>query len=116
MIALPGEVLMDRKSIVAAIVAVFSVCGLLRAEPPVVASVGAETAASLPQIVPPTLGRVAEELPDPLAFFQKLVDRYRKLTTYRDTAQIVEITERQGEAPKRVEKQIACEIEDGESG
>lgn len=108
---------MGRRSIVAGLVVVLSICGLLRAESPDVALAGAGAAESVPPVnlaPQPTLGRIAEELPDPLAFFQKLVDRYRRLTTYRDTAQIVEITQREGEAPKRVEKRIACEIDGGE--
>lgn len=50
---------------------------------------------------------------DPVSFFQKLVDRYHHLDAYKDTASVVQLTQRQGEESSRVETQIACEISDG---
>ncbi|UCD74216.1 MAG: hypothetical protein JSV91_10545 [Phycisphaerales bacterium] len=105
---------MGGRSVLVGTVTVLALSAPLNAEQKDVLSTEAEGARCPQPAEQPTLGRVGEELPDPLAFFQKLVERYRRLTTYRDTAQIVEITERQGQAPKRVEKRIACEIEDGE--
>ncbi len=58
----------------------------------------------------------AERSDDPLdadAFFAALVERYRGLTAYRDTAEVVQVTRRDGEEPHRVETRIACVIEDG---
>src|SRR5262245_48742671 len=50
---------------------------------------------------------------DPSAYFQKVVERYRSLITYRDTAHVVQVTQREGEEANRVETQIACEVADG---
>lgn len=58
--------------------------------------------------------RQPPEYPGPVAFFEQLVDRYRRLTGYRDTTSIIEITERAGQLPERVEKRVACAIRDGE--
>ncbi len=50
-------------------------------------------------------------LEDPPAFFDKLVERYRALDVYRDTARLVQVTERPGEEPHRLETRIACTLE-----
>jgi len=50
---------------------------------------------------------------DPATFFQRIVERYHHLEAYKDTASVVQITQRQGEESSRVETQIACEISDG---
>lgn len=50
-------------------------------------------------------------LPDPGVFFDRLVERYRGLDAYRDTAEVVYVTEREGEEPRRVESRIVCEIQ-----
>ena len=47
------------------------------------------------------------------AFFTALAERYRSLTAYRDTVEVVQVTRREGEEPHRVETRIACVIEDG---
>ena len=49
---------------------------------------------------------------DALAFFQSLVDRYRRLVAYEDVADVVQITTRPGEEPQRVETRIAVTIQD----
>lgn len=51
---------------------------------------------------------------DPAAMFQQLVERYRSLSTYRDHAQLVQVTCRDGAETDRVEAQIVCEIDHGE--
>lgn len=51
---------------------------------------------------------------DPACFFQYLVQRYHDLDVYQDISTVVQVTERQGESPQRVETRIACEVEDGE--
>ena len=51
---------------------------------------------------------------DPACFFQYLVQRYHDLDVYQDIATVVQVTERRGESPQRVETRIACEVEDGE--
>ncbi len=50
-------------------------------------------------------------LEDPPAFFDELVQRYRALDVYRDTARLVQVTERPGEEPHRLETRIACVLE-----
>ncbi len=58
----------------------------------------------------------AERSDDPLdadTFFAALVERYRGLTAYRDTAEVVQVTRRDGEEPHRAQTRIACVIEDG---
>lgn len=50
---------------------------------------------------------------DPLAFFDRLVERYRKLHFYKDSARVVQVTNRDGEETNRIETQITCEIADG---
>ena len=50
---------------------------------------------------------------DPVAFFQSLVERYHGMATYKDTASVVQITQRDGEEANRVETQITCEVADG---
>ncbi|MEE9294117.1 MAG: hypothetical protein V3W34_04010, partial [Phycisphaerae bacterium] len=49
---------------------------------------------------------------DALAFFQSLVDRYRRLVAYEDVADVLQITTRPGEEPQRVETRIAATIQD----
>ncbi|MCH8211820.1 MAG: hypothetical protein IIB99_10690 [Planctomycetes bacterium] len=49
---------------------------------------------------------------DARAFFQSLVDRYRRLVAYEDVADVVQITTRPGEEPQRVETRIAATIQD----
>ncbi len=50
-------------------------------------------------------------LEDTPAFFDELVRRYRALDAYRDTARLVQVTERPGEEPHRLETRIACTLE-----
>jgi hypothetical protein len=62
----------------------------------------------------PAEERLASSLKiDPLFFFQQLVERYRGLNLYRDVVNVVHVTQREGEEPKRIETQIACEVADG---
>ncbi len=49
---------------------------------------------------------------DARAFFQSLVDRYRRLVAYEDVADVVQITTMPGEEPQRVETRIAATIQD----
>jgi hypothetical protein len=49
---------------------------------------------------------------DPDAFFQSLVQRYKGLNLYRDTARLVQVTTRGGEEASRVETEIGCEMRD----
>ena len=48
---------------------------------------------------------------DPLAFFERLVERYRVLSAYEDISRVVQITTREGQNPHRVETRIACKID-----
>ncbi len=50
---------------------------------------------------------------DPQAFLDEVIDRYRRLVAYEDTARVVQVTMREGEDPQRVETRIACTIEQG---
>lgn len=50
---------------------------------------------------------------DPVCFFEKLIARYRCLEAYEDIARVIQITQRSGEKPLRVETLIGCEIQDG---
>src|SRR5688572_7516466 len=50
---------------------------------------------------------------DPTEFFDRLVDRYRKLHFYKDSSRIVQVTNRDGRESNRTETQINCEIADG---
>jgi hypothetical protein len=54
-----------------------------------------------------------EEVIDPVCFFEMLIARYRCLEAYEDIARVIQITERSGERPLRVETMIGCEIQDG---
>ncbi len=51
---------------------------------------------------------------DAECFFDVLIERYRRMTAYRDVAEVIQITRRLGEKPSRVETRIGCEFEDGE--
>ena len=46
-------------------------------------------------------------------FFERVVDRYRNLNSYQDTAKVVQVTQRNGRESNRVETQIQCAIQDG---
>src|SRR5688572_4705198 len=50
---------------------------------------------------------------DPVRFFQRVVERYRGLAHYRDTAKLVQVTNRNGKETSRVETKIDCEILEG---
>ncbi len=50
-------------------------------------------------------------LEDTPAFFDELVRRYRALDAYRDTARLVQVTERPGAELHRLETRIACTLE-----
>lgn len=50
---------------------------------------------------------------DPIAVFQRVVDRYRKIESYKDSASVVQVTQRQGAESSRVETQINCEFAQG---
>lgn len=50
---------------------------------------------------------------EPAVLFQQLVNRYKGLHFYRDTARIVHVTHRGGEETSRVETEIDCEVRDG---
>lgn len=47
---------------------------------------------------------------DPDLFFEKLVQRYREISTYRDTTQLVQITRRTGERDLKQETSLICEV------
>lgn len=51
---------------------------------------------------------------DPLAFFESLVERYRGLSSYRDSTRLTQVTQRLGEKDLRTITSFICEIEDGE--
>jgi hypothetical protein len=51
---------------------------------------------------------------DAATFFAKLVERYRSLEAYKDTARLVETTHREGKEPDRVETKLACQVASGE--
>jgi hypothetical protein len=51
---------------------------------------------------------------DAAAFFDRLVNRYRGLHSYRDTARLVHVTTRDGEESARLETEIGCEVRDGD--
>ncbi len=63
-----------------------------------------------------TLGgtAVADDGPrqDPRAFFDAVADRYRRLVTYEDKIDVVEIVTRDEGPPHRVETRLSCRIED----
>lgn len=59
----------------------------------------------------PPASNDAGVLEDTPAFFDELVRRYRALDVYRDTARLVQVTERPGEEPHRLETRIACTLE-----
>ncbi len=73
---------------------------------------GAEAAGEgqLPKAAP---GDRQPAAPDASAVLDRLIERYRGLEAYRDSAEVVCVTEREGEAPHRVETRIACEIDGG---
>jgi hypothetical protein len=51
---------------------------------------------------------------DAATFFAQLVERYRSLEAYKDTARLVETTHREGKESNRVETTMACEVASGE--
>jgi hypothetical protein len=51
---------------------------------------------------------------DPLQFFLSVANRYRRLYTYRDTVNLVQVTRRVGEEPTRVETKLTCEVSGGD--
>lgn len=51
---------------------------------------------------------------EPLAFFESLVARYRGLSTYRDSAHLVQITQREGNEDLRSVLNFLCEVVEGE--
>lgn len=55
---------------------------------------------------------VRSDRADALAFFESLVDRYRALVAYEDVVDVVQITTRPGEEPRRVETRISAIIQD----
>jgi hypothetical protein len=61
---------------------------------------------------PAAVQHASADRADALAFFQSLVDRYRRLVAYEDVADVVQITTRPGEEPQRVETRIAATIQD----
>lgn len=70
----------------------------------------APAAASQPQISgAASIADVISE-DDPLRLFLSVVDRYRRLHTYRDTVNLVQVTHRAGEEPTRVETKLTCEV------
>jgi hypothetical protein len=50
---------------------------------------------------------------DPLETFLKIVARYRRLTTYRDSVKLVQVMQRVDQEPQRQEWSLVCEIVDG---
>ncbi len=50
---------------------------------------------------------------NPQAFFERLIERYRRLETYRDTVDVVYVTAAVGREPHRVVSRISCRIADG---
>lgn len=59
------------------------------------------------------VGPLAVPQIDPTEFFDRLVERYRKLHFYKDSARVVQVTNRNGQESNRTETQINCEINDG---
>ncbi len=47
---------------------------------------------------------------DARCFFDLLVHRYRRLIAYEDIAELLQVTQRAGEEPRRVATRIGCEI------
>ena len=50
---------------------------------------------------------------DPLALFETLVARYRELSTYRDSARLVQVTHREGNEDLRSVSNFLCEVIEG---
>ena len=74
-------------------------------------------AAVAPEATPPaaaaTAGQAGDaESIDPVAFLRALVARYRAIHHYVDRTRVVQVTQREGEAPHRVETRIGCEIDE----
>jgi hypothetical protein len=57
-------------------------------------------------------GSSRRESIDPAAFLETLLERYRALQRYEDRTHVVQVTQRTGEAPKRVETRIGVAIAD----
>ncbi len=53
----------------------------------------------------------SEAAPEPAAFFQKLAERYRGLSSYSDESAVVEVVTRPGAEPHRVEGRLFCRLE-----
>lgn len=51
---------------------------------------------------------------DPLALFESLVARYRGLSSYRDSAYLVQVTHREGNEDLRSVSNFLCEVVEGE--
>jgi len=51
---------------------------------------------------------------DAACFFDALIERYRRLKVYSDVADVLQITHRLGEKPRRVETRIGCGVANGE--
>jgi hypothetical protein len=56
---------------------------------------------------------LADELraEDARAFFDRLVERYRALSGYRDSAKLLQVTTRAGQVPQSVRTQLTCAVE-----
>ncbi len=54
---------------------------------------------------------VADQPQDPRSFFDAVADRYRRLVTYEDTVDVIEIVTRDEGAPHRVQTRLSCRIE-----
>jgi len=77
------------------------------------AAAGDHTTVAVVSSPPPAAVQYAHaDRADALAFFQSLVDRYRRLVAYEDVADVVQITTRPGEQPQRIETRIAVTIQD----
>ncbi len=63
----------------------------------------------------PRPNQVQDKAPqiDAQAFFEGLVDRYRRLADYQDIVDVTEVVTRKGQPPHRLDTQIACRL-DGE--
>ena len=89
------------------IVVTLLACCLLTSSP-----APAADAPALLEAVSDTVPGLGADALDASAFFQRLVDRYRELEAYEDTADVVYVTERPGKEPIRVESRLTVEIDD----
>ena len=67
----------------------------------------------LPAATAPSAAPVPADDLDPLEVFNKVVDRYHRLLTYRDSVWLVQTTQRQGETVSSAETSLSCEIAHG---